>query len=94
MEYGPTGRRLMWSESLINEDITHFRNPTPSDSKKEVVSTTWQPVTSADDPEYLHIESPSNIYMSSSLLKDRVSFWSSLPLGFSRTARTFLKDEL
>jgi len=84
----------MWSKRLMNEDMIHFRKPTPPDSKKEVVSVTWQPVTSTDDLEYLHIESPSNIYMSSGLHKDRVSFWSSLPLDFSRTARTFLRDEL
>jgi len=84
----------MWSENLMNEDMTHFRNPTPPDSKKDVVSVTWQPVTSTDDLEYLHIGSPSNIYMSSGLLKERVSFWSSLPLGFSRTVSTFLRDEL
>jgi hypothetical protein len=74
--------------------MTHFRNPTPPDSKEEVVSVTWQPVASTDDLEYLHIESPSNIYMNSGLLKDRASFWSSLSLGFSRNARTLLRDEL
>jgi len=78
----------------MSDNMTHFRNPTPPDSKGEVVSVTWQPVTSTDDLEYLHIEAPSNIYMGSGLLKDRVSFWSSLPLGFRRTTRTFLTDEL
>jgi hypothetical protein len=82
------------SGSLLNEDIIYFRNPTPLDSKKDLVSTTWQPVTSTDNLEYLHIESPSNIYMNSGLLKDRVVFWSSLPLGFTNTAHTLLRDEL
>jgi len=75
-------------------NFAHTGNPTPSDSKKGVLSVTWQPAASTEDLEYLHIESPSNIYMSSGLLKDRVSFWSSLPLGFSTTARTLLRDEL
>lgn len=82
------------SESLFNEDVIYFRNPTPLDTKKDVMSTTWQPVTSIDNLEYLHIESPSNIYMNSGLLKDRVRFWSSLPLGFTNTARALLRDEL
>ncbi|GFG34638.1 hypothetical protein Cfor_03061 [Coptotermes formosanus] len=74
--------------------MSHFRSPTPPDSKKDVVSVTWQPVTSTDDLQYLHIESPSNIYMSSGLLKDRASFWSSLPLGSSRTTHRVLRDEM
>jgi hypothetical protein len=51
-------------------------------------------VTSIDDLEYLHIKSPSNIYMSSGLLKERADFWSSLPLGFTSITQTLLKDEL
>jgi hypothetical protein len=85
---------VIWFESLLNEDITYFRNPTPPDSRKESVPTAWQPVTSIDDLEYLHIKSPSNIYMSNGLLKERANFWSSLPLSFTSITQTLLKDEL
>jgi aldehyde:ferredoxin oxidoreductase len=93
---------VICSKNLAKENVTtdlsichiYFRNPTPLDSEKQLVSTTWQPVTSIDDLEYLHIESPNRMYMSSGLLKHRVSFWSSLHLDFKSTAYTHLQDEL
>ncbi|XP_069699397.1 venom carboxylesterase-6-like isoform X2 [Periplaneta americana] len=69
-------------------------NPTPLNSKSELVATKWLPVSSTNDLEYLHIGSPSDIHMDNGLLQDRVQFWTSLPLRPTRAARSLLHDEL
>ncbi|XP_011689096.1 PREDICTED: venom carboxylesterase-6-like [Wasmannia auropunctata] len=103
----PVGEQLFTYTTLSDKDqemidvmtdiwynFANSGNPTPKVTK--VIPLKWKPVKTAYAPEYLRIESPTNIIMDHSLLWERMIFWDSLTRRMKSQDNTFrhLKDEL